>query len=140
MNSLHRDIKVGEEVVFRKDLFKKRYQPIKFRVFICESGFGMSGNTRGTAIFGKFKIDGEECRWDGDEIDVDETIKYQEGLENGKSSRFGFLVSIAPTKLMKKFQHTIQKGLHILYYNFFADAPVGNTIKQYLEDENADTV
>lgn len=56
LNPIPEDILPGTRVVIGKPDFDNTY------VFICESGFGMSGRARGTAIFGKFEVDGEEAR------------------------------------------------------------------------------
>lgn len=87
MNSLNRDLIKGEEVIVRADVLKPEYVAQMCRVFIVESGFGMSHTTRGTAVWGKYKFDGEECRIEGYEIDAEETALYREAVENDKSNK-----------------------------------------------------
>lgn len=76
-NALGRKINMGEIVVLRKKLFKLEYQELKFRLFRCSGGFGMSDETMGRAIYGEFLSDGEVCRYNGEDIDAKETIEYQ---------------------------------------------------------------
>lgn len=44
------------------------------RVFLCEGGFGCSSGTIGSAIYGKFVFDGEECRIEGYEVERIATV------------------------------------------------------------------
>lgn len=84
MNSLNRDLIKGEEVIVRADVLKPEYAPQVYRVFIVLGGFGMDKDTAGTAVYGKYKFDGEECRIEGYEIDAEETALYREAVENDK--------------------------------------------------------
>lgn len=76
-NSLNREIEKGEIVVLKKEIFKPEYQDLENRLFEAQAGFGMSSVTSGTALFGKFISDGEECRFEGYDIDPKETEEYQ---------------------------------------------------------------
>lgn len=87
MNSLNRDLIKGEEVIVRADVMKPEYAFQCYRVFIVLGGFGMDRDTAGTAVFGRYKFDGEECRIEGYEIDADETCLYQEAVENDKQNK-----------------------------------------------------
>lgn len=84
MNSLNRDLIKGEEVIVRADILKPEYAAQACRVFIVDSGFGVIAKASGTAVYGKYKFDGEDCRIEGYEIDADETRLYQEAVENDK--------------------------------------------------------
>lgn len=66
MNSLHRDIKEGEVVTLSAKFYKGDAESRKFK---CESGFGMSTFTIGTAVFGVLVKDGKKCRVEGYEIE-----------------------------------------------------------------------
>lgn len=79
-NNLGRDIESGEIVVLTKDAFKKEYQDLSYRLFVCNGGFGMQGHTMGNAVFGEFLSDGEQCRYEGYDIDKKETEKFRELL------------------------------------------------------------
>jgi len=72
MNALGREIKKGEKVVLKRELFKPEFQDLATRTVVVTGGFGMRPHTSGTALYVKFS-DGEESRFEGDEISVDET-------------------------------------------------------------------
>jgi hypothetical protein len=80
MNSLHRLITKDEIVVLKKNLFKPEFQELKYRLFLVRGGFGMRPESMGSAIYGTFISDGEECRYEGHDIDAEETDFYQRGL------------------------------------------------------------
>lgn len=65
MNSL--GINLEGKIVIVKSKYCKGSE--KERRFKCLGGFGCSPNTAGTAVFGRFLIDGEECRIEGNQID-----------------------------------------------------------------------
>lgn len=77
MNALNRNIQINEVVVLKKHLFKPEYQGLEERLFRVLGGFGMCSDTIGSALMGEFVSDGEKCRYDGRDIDVDETVRYQ---------------------------------------------------------------
>ena len=76
MNSLRREIAVGEVVIIHDDFFKESYTGS--HAFRCEGGFGMSAVTSGRAIMGTFVEDGEQARINGSDIDAEKTDAYQE--------------------------------------------------------------
>lgn len=84
-NNLSRIINPGEEVVIKKESMREKYQALEQRIFICESGFGMSNTTSGTKIFGYYKVDshkGEEERAEfirGYDISRELTALHQAG-------------------------------------------------------------
>jgi hypothetical protein len=51
MNTLGRDIQEGEVVVLKANIFRSK-RSVKARMFRCDSGFGMSDRTSGTALYG----------------------------------------------------------------------------------------
>jgi len=69
MNSLNRNIAEGEVVILKAKHYKGDENARKFK---CKSGFGMASFTAGTAIFGSFVEDGEECRIEGYEIEKED--------------------------------------------------------------------
>lgn len=77
MNSLNRDIEKGEKVVLKKNVLSPKYWDIKERTVIVLGGFGMLAKTSGTAIYVRFESDGEECRFEGYEIDKFDTELLQ---------------------------------------------------------------
>lgn len=76
-NILNRNIERDEIVVLKKELFKEEYQSLNERLVKVKDGFGMKSFTSGTAIYVEFLSDGEKCRYEGFDIDKDETIQYQ---------------------------------------------------------------
>lgn len=82
MNSLNRVIEKGEKVVLKRELFKPAYWDVKERTVVVNDGFGMLPNTAGSAIYVTFVSDGEQCRYEGFEIDKFETdlLHQQESL------------------------------------------------------------
>lgn len=84
MNKLNRDIQENEIIVLEKELHNEEYQDFKFLLFRLKSGFGMLQSTMGTALFGEYVSDGEQCRIDPNYIDVLETEKFQ-----AKYGKFG---------------------------------------------------
>jgi len=82
MNNLDREIKKGELVVVELRVMRNKKATIEERTFICSGdGFGTASYTNGTAVFGKWKKDGEHSRIEGSWIDAEETKKLQEGLK-----------------------------------------------------------
>lgn len=77
MNSLKREIQEGEVVVIKASVLRPEFQALDERLFVCKHGYGMSHETRGTAIWGAYLKDADECRHEGTEIDPDETAEYQ---------------------------------------------------------------
>lgn len=52
----------GQYVVLRPGFLKEEYRTIQNQVFYASCGFGCEPDKLGTAVFGSFLIDGEECR------------------------------------------------------------------------------
>lgn len=77
MNSLKREIKRNEVVVLKAETMRPEFRDLENRLFVCLTGFGMSDITSGTAVHGKFLADAEEARFEGYEIDPEETREYQ---------------------------------------------------------------
>lgn len=77
-NRLNRNIETGEVVVIQKKYHNENYQELEQRLFIALGGFGMKAETMGNAVFGEYVSDGEQCRREGYEIDLQETLEYQE--------------------------------------------------------------
>lgn len=79
-NALHRDLVPGEEVVILKASMSPLFQEDpKWRVFVCNGGFGMKSYTAGSKIFGFYKADRESSYIHGEEIDVVATQLHQAG-------------------------------------------------------------
>lgn len=76
-NALYRHIEKGEILVLDKNLFLPEYRDLKFRIVTALDGFGMESFTIGTALYVRFESDGEETRWDGFNISVEETNQLQ---------------------------------------------------------------
>ncbi len=80
MNALRRDIKQGETVILKVDVFGTETGTDRGLRFVCDgSGFGMRNVNIGSAIFGTL-INGEiryMQRIDGMEIDRKATERYQ---------------------------------------------------------------
>jgi hypothetical protein len=53
----------GQILVLPVSSFSKQYQEPQFQLFRANGGFGCSPETMGTAVFGHFIYDGEECRY-----------------------------------------------------------------------------
>lgn len=53
----------GKILVLPISNFKQEYQRPEFQLFKAEAGFGCDPEKMGTAVFGKFLVDGEECRY-----------------------------------------------------------------------------
>lgn len=82
-NTLDRDIKENEKIIVKKSVLKPEYQKLSSRVFVCQSGFGMSNELAGRTIYGYWLDKPEDneimpMMISGYEIDVEETKKYQE--------------------------------------------------------------
>lgn len=77
MNSLNRDIEVGERVVVKKEVMRNEYQDLSERIFIAESGFGMHPFTAGGKVFGYYEKDNEKTYIRGEHISVEETNEIQ---------------------------------------------------------------
>lgn len=71
-NSLGERLEVGTVVILRDDIFPD-IKDLRFRV---SSGFGLSHETRGSALFGTFLEDDEEARVEGYDIDPKATKEY----------------------------------------------------------------
>ena len=69
-NSLNRNIKPNQKVIVKFSLYGGTKNQ---RTFRCESGFGMSQNTFGTSIFGKWISDNQNGTINGYDIDRQET-------------------------------------------------------------------
>ena len=82
MNSLGRDIEENEVVILKENIFKKEYKDLSFRRALVFGGFGTKAELTGSALFCIHVVDGERCRYEGFQIDKEETLKYQS--ENGK--------------------------------------------------------
>ena len=67
-NVLGREIKQGERVVVRDDIYDDATH-----VFICEHGFGLHMFTGSTAIVGRWESNGAHGRISGTFIDVEKT-------------------------------------------------------------------
>lgn len=76
MNGLHEDI--TDRFVHVKDgVLKPEHDRPGMRVFYAQGGFGCRSYTNGSAVFGEFIADGEECRmegWQFDRFATDEEI------------------------------------------------------------------
>jgi hypothetical protein len=97
MNALHRDLKPGEVVIVRQEIYTGAYD-LRFR---CQSGFGMKAFTEGRKIYGVFLEDGEECFIGGGDIHVEATQEYQRRHpeQQPKEERYdGSTPSAAPEK------------------------------------------
>jgi len=66
-NSLGIDL-IGKTVILKQSYFRSPLVNTE-HPFVCESGFGCSEITRGTAIFGYFISDHERTRIDGFDIE-----------------------------------------------------------------------
>ncbi|HLD37022.1 MAG TPA: hypothetical protein VJA86_00325 [Candidatus Nanoarchaeia archaeon] len=64
-NNLNQELE-GKFVVLKAEEYGK--DQLK-RIFFCRGGFGTSPKTSGSAIFGYFVFDGEDCRVEGYEIE-----------------------------------------------------------------------
>lgn len=53
----------GKILVLPVKSFSADYQQPHYQLFRAEGGFGCSPETMGTAVFGKFLFDGEDCRY-----------------------------------------------------------------------------
>jgi hypothetical protein len=93
VNNLDRNIKAGEEVIVLKEDFADPEAQEKDRIFICDSGYGMSSFTSGGKIFGVWKKDGSKGMIRGINIDAEATAKHQAktrfGTGNSKGGRGG---------------------------------------------------
>jgi hypothetical protein len=52
----------NQVMVIGKGFFKKEYQKPEYQLFLATGGFGCSPHTLGSAVFGKFLVDGEGAR------------------------------------------------------------------------------
>ena len=77
-NSL--DMELEGKIVILDRQYYKGENDIE-RAFLCKDGFGCSSCTRGSAIFGKFLIDGESCRIEGFQV---KRLATQEEIEQFK--------------------------------------------------------
>lgn len=80
-NSLGERLEVGTVVILRADLYPD-VDDLRFRV---GNGFGLSHETRGSAIYGTWLSDGEEGRVEGYDIDPEATKVYW--LEHGRDGK-----------------------------------------------------
>lgn len=58
----------GKVVVIRPDVLKEEYRTPENQLFLAESGFGCSPNSRGRKVFGRFLNDGEETHYQRNEL------------------------------------------------------------------------
>lgn len=92
MNTLDRDIEPGEEVIVKEKSLKPEYRHDLFdRVFVCQSGFGLSPRTMGGKIYGYYKKQGDndagrDCIR-GEQIDQNATLFYQLGKKNAEVTK-----------------------------------------------------
>lgn len=63
-NSLKIDL-TDQTVVIAAKYHIPTYRALEHRVFRVTGGFGASPNTSGSALFGQYLLDGEECRLEG---------------------------------------------------------------------------
>jgi hypothetical protein len=63
-NSLNEDL-TDRYVVLKVGVLKPEFDTPEGRVFHARGGFGCRSFTNGTAVFGEFVGDGEECRMSG---------------------------------------------------------------------------
>ena len=60
---LARDINIEDKfVVLAENEMSAKYRDITWRIFHAKGGFGCYPNTNGSAVFGSYVRDGEECR------------------------------------------------------------------------------
>jgi len=80
MNALNRNIEVNEILAVNRDIHKPEYQTTEWLLFVAKGGFGMLDHTIGSAIFGYYLADGEECRREGYDFDPALTAAIQNNL------------------------------------------------------------
>ena len=85
MNNLNREIRRGEIVILNPDDVLPEFK--HDTRFLCKSGFGLQSITIGTGIFGKWLIDGEECKMSGENISKPLTLEFQAKYGNGIDPR-----------------------------------------------------
>ena len=82
MNSLGKDLKVGQFVVFKKEIMRDEFQSLDWRTAeIVGDMFGNYSFTTGTAILVKFK-DGEVSKMNGMDI---EGLAVEDRYVNGEN-------------------------------------------------------
>lgn len=84
-NNLNQELK-GKFVVLKAAAYKG--DKLK-RIFFCKDGFGTSSKTTGSAIFGCFVSDGEDCKVGGYEVERfarDDEVKEAKRLR-GKQNK-----------------------------------------------------
>ena len=54
----------GKILVLKPEALSSEYRSAKYQLFQAYGGFGCDPNKLGTAVFGKFLVDGEEARFD----------------------------------------------------------------------------
>jgi len=64
-------LKDGEILRVKASLLKPEFQDAKYRRVKVRGGFGMEKNTRGTCVMVEFLCDGEECRFEGYDLEED---------------------------------------------------------------------
>ena len=74
-------------VVVEKEVHKEEYRKLEWRLIRVSSGFGMRQFAHGIGLQVKYIKDNEECRRNGDEISLSETMKFQQ-----KYGKFGELL------------------------------------------------
>lgn len=67
-NSLKQDL-TGKVVVIKAEVLKPEYKELKHRLFRVRGGFGAVPFTIGTALFGEYLYDSEECRMGGYDVE-----------------------------------------------------------------------
>jgi hypothetical protein len=68
MNSLGIDL-TGKTVLIRKEVLNEEFREGDRR-FKVSGGFGAKPYTSGTALFGTWLVDGEECRMSGMDVEA----------------------------------------------------------------------
>jgi len=83
---LERPLQKGEHVIVNKIFMTTKYKALSERIFVCESGPGMSPSAEGLAIYGYWLSDSTENRTylNASKINREETLAYQ-----NKNGQFG---------------------------------------------------
>lgn len=83
-NSLRRDIEKWEILVVKKSLVSEAYKDVWKRLFVADSGFGMTHSLRGYGVFGfEARIERgvivleKYIKRDGNDFDAAETKRWQ---------------------------------------------------------------
>lgn len=135
-NSLNMDLE-GKHVVIKKEILKPEYHDVEKRVFLVKGGFGAKSYTIGTALFGEFVFDGEECRMDGYDVErlaseeeIETSRRLRRSLERGYKKWLSF-----PKGKSKSFGSWEGSSKPYKLYSIFAPIPIrlipsiGSTVK-----------